>query len=303
MERTVTGDLNRIALFVRVAEAGGVTAAAKRMKLPKSSVSRNLTQLESELGVELVVRGTRRFRLTPSGQAFFEAVATQIEAVEVARDDVRKETRDPRGLVRILAPAPFARWVLAPLITKFVHRYPRVRIELSVGASDDPVKAGFDLAIVIGHLEDSSARIRSLGAVDCGLFASETYLRERGTPKKPVDLENHDCILLRRTKDDRWTLTSQKGSSSARVDGPIRVDDESAAISIAVANGGIVVLPLHFRATDPTAASLTRVLPEHILRGEAAKLVYAASRHVPSRISLVCDAILETATTRCPTVS
>ncbi len=296
----MNGDLNRVALFVRVAEAGGVTAAAKKLKLPKSSVSRNLTQLEAELGVELVVRGTRQFELTGPGQSFFDAVAGQIGAVIAAREDVRKETEEPRGLVRVSAPPPFAQWVLAPVITRFVRRHPRVRVDLCMSTSIDPLHEGFDLGIVIGKLRDSSAKVRSLGAVDCGVFASPGYLRERGKPRRPADLQKHACILMRGSMGDSWTFESKSGPVTIDVAGPIRVDDESTAIGVAIADGGLVVLPLHYPANNEPSGRLERVLPDHVVKGPRAQLVYAASRHVPSRIGLLADAIMEAVSTTCP---
>src|SRR4051812_5467781 len=106
-------DFNRVAMFVRIAEAGGGTAAAARLKLPKSSVSRSLTQLEGELGVELVVRGSRRFRLTDPGRAFYDAAAKGIGTVEVARDEVRDDKSTPQGLVRVAVPPTLARCLVA----------------------------------------------------------------------------------------------------------------------------------------------------------------------------------------------
>ena len=140
-----------------------------------------------------------------------------------------------------------------------------------------------------------------MGAVECALFASPAYLGDRGTPKRPADLAKHDCIRLRGIDDQRWSLMGRDGTSTQRVSGPIVVDDETTAIAIAAADGGIVVLPVHYQSSDPTASNLVRVLPEYRVRGARAQLVYASSRHTPSRISLLCDAILEHATGNCPT--
>src|SRR3954468_16788092 len=103
-------DFNRVAMFVHIAEAGGVTAAAAKTKLPKSSISRALSQLESELGVELVVRGSRRFRLSEAGQTFFEAASKGIGAVESAREEIAGGQETVRGHVRIAAPPTFGTW-------------------------------------------------------------------------------------------------------------------------------------------------------------------------------------------------
>ena len=297
-------DFNRVAMFVHITEAGGVTAAAAKLKLPKSSVSRGLTQLEGELGVQLVVRGSRTFRLTDAGRAFFDAASKGIAAVEDARDDVRNDNTVPHGLIRLAAPPTFGTWLLAPLIARFVRDYPNVQIDLCLtGRQIDPARDGFDLVVSTGKLADSSAMVRSLGTVDGGVFGSAAYLRERGTPRRPSDLAKHECILSRSPgQKDRWSLTSSTGASVVVVvDGHIRVDDPFTAIATASADGGLVVLPVHFPSAGPAASPLVRVLPEYVVRGETAQLVYPAARHVPLRVSLLCDAIVKAATTSCPT--
>lgn len=295
-------DFNRVAMFVQIAEAGGVSAAAARSKLPKSSVSRALTQLEGELGVELVVRGSRSFRLSDAGRSFFDAAAKGIAAVRGARDDVRTDKTVPHGLVRIAAPPTLGTWLLAPLVARFVREHPQVQIDLCLtGRQIDPARDGFDLAVSTGKLADSSAMVRSLGTVDGGIFGSAAYLRERGAPRRPGDLAKHECILNRSPgQKDRWSLTGPLGTSVVTVDGHIRVDDLFTAIATAEADGGLVVLPVHLPTTGPGAGNLVRVLPEYVVRGETAQLVYPAARHVPLRVSLLCDAIVKAATTSCP---
>lgn len=296
-------DFNRVAMFVHIAEAGGVSAAAAKLKLPKSSVSRGLTQLEGELGVELVVRGSRRFRLTDAGLSFFEAASRGIAAVEDARDELRNEKTLPHGIVRIAAPPTLGAWLLAPIIARFVRQYPKVQVDLSVtGRQVDPVRDGFDLVLSTGKLADSSSKVRSLGTADGGVFGSAAYLRERGTPQRPSDLAKHECILYRSTgKKGRWALVGRHGTNVMSVDGHVRVDDVFTATAVAAANGGLAVLPVHSPGTDPAAGALVRVLPDYVVRGESAQLVYPASRHLPLRVSLLCEAIVATASATCPT--
>src|SRR3954468_16049531 len=149
-------DFNRVAMFVHISEAGGVTAAAEKTKLPKSSISRGLSQLESELGVELVVRGSRGFRLSEAGQVFFDAASKGIQAVESAREEIRGGQETARGLIRIAAPPTMGTWFLAPVIARFVREHPEVQVDLSVGGrSTDAVREGFDLALHVGKLADS----------------------------------------------------------------------------------------------------------------------------------------------------
>jgi len=295
-------DLNRVATFVQIATAGGVTAAAAKLKIPKSSVSRALTQLEAELGAELVVRSSRRFRLTDVGQTFFEAASRGIETVTEAREEIRREKAAPRGLVRIAAAPNVAMAVVAPTIAQFVRQYPEVHVELSVtGKQVDPVRDGFDIVVSTRKLVDSSAKVRTMATVEGGIFASPTYLRERGTPRRPSDLARHDCILREGSgKKDRWELVGPRGPIVVAVDGHLRVDDLFAAAAAAAAHAGLVLLPLHMGQLEAGAEALERVLSDHVARGEAFHVVYPASRHVPARVTMLCDAILSFAKSRCP---
>lgn len=294
-------DLNRVAVFVRIAEAKGVSAAAARAKLPKSSVSRALTQLEDELGTLLIVRRSKGFQLTEAGQAFYEAAAKAIAAVHDARAELRSDGAAPRGSVRVAAPPGFATLVASPVIVAFVREYPAVDVELCVTAARvDPLRDGFDIVIGFGPLDDSSARVRRMGAMDAGIFGSRAYLAERGIPRRPSDLAKHDCVLQTRTSPKtRWSLRGPAGVAEIVVRGRIAVDDPFSACAVAASGGGLVVLPLHMVANEPSATSLQRVLRDWVIPGEPAQIVYAASRHVPLRVSMLCDALVATMQTTC----
>lgn len=295
-------DLNKAATFVRIVEAGGVTAAATKLKLPKSSVSRRLTQLEHDLGAQLVLRSSREFRLTDAGRAFFEAASRGIAALEEASDDIRAQQHGPRGLVRLVAPPDLGMSLVAP-IARVAREHPGLQIELSLSSRQaDPIRDGFDLAVCVGKLSDSSLIVRPLGTVDAGIFASAAYLAARGTPRAPADLAAHDCVLHRAAgKKARWELTGPAGATSVEVSGQLRVDDRFAAATALMADAGLGVLPLHLLASwGPDPQALVRVLEDHVVRGEPAQIVYPASRHVPRRVSLVCEALLAAVTTQCP---
>ncbi|MBS2020246.1 MAG: LysR family transcriptional regulator [Deltaproteobacteria bacterium] len=323
-------DLNRVAIFVQIAQTGGVSAAAAKMKLPKSSVSRGLSLLESELGVELVARSSRSLRLTDAGRAFFDAASKGIAAVDEAREALRSDKGAPRGTVRVAAPPGFATFLVAPVIARFVREHRGVEVDLVVtGQRLDPVRDGFDVVLALGKLDDSSSKTRALGSVDTGAFASPDYLRARGTPKRPVDLAKHDCILQRANgKRERWsfhpantgkTSNGARGTNGAHADpsqagrvkthpetvvsvtGPLRVDDLTTAAASAVAGAGIALLPLHMAAKHPAAAGLVRVLPEWLAEGDPAQLVFPASPHLPLAVRMLCDAFLAAAGSTCPT--
>jgi DNA-binding transcriptional LysR family regulator len=156
------------------------------------------------------------------------------------------------------------------------------------------VRDGFDLVVATGKLADSSSKVRSLATLDAGVFASPAYLRDFGTPRRPNELAKHDCILRAPVtgRKDRWRLTGPRGTVVVPVDGHIRVDDLMGAVAAAAAGGGLALLPLKLNATEPSIKALERVLPEYLVRGEAAQLVYPAQRHVPLHVTLLCDAIV-----------
>lgn len=288
-------DLNRVAMFVRIAEAKGVGAAAARAKLPKSSMSRALTQLEDDLGVELLVRGKKGFQLTDAGQTFYEAAAKGLAFVHEAREELAPEGRELRGSLRVAAPPGFASVIMTPVIVEFVRRHPGVDIELSVTAARvDPIRDGFDVVFAIGTLADSSARIRRFATMDAGVFASEAHLAEHGTPRRPAELAHHECIIQTRSSPkSTWSLRSASGpTTNVAIRGRIAVDDQFSAIAAAVAGAGLVVLPVHMVSHDPSARTLRRVLPDWIVPGESAQIVYAASRHVPLRVTMFCEALM-----------
>lgn len=288
-------------MFVQIATAGGVTAAATQLKVPKSTVSRSLSQLEAELGVELVVRTSRQFRLTDAGRSFFRAASKGIAKVDGARDELRRDSASPQGVVRIAAPANIATTMLPSLLTRFVRLHPRVAIDLQVTAQQvHPVRDGFDLVFATGKLADSSAKVRSIGAMESGVFATAKYLEAFGTPRRPGDLAKHDCILRSPAgKKDRWRLTGPKGAVVVAVDGHIRVDDLVGAMAMASAHAGLAVLPLRLPVFERRFEHLRRVLPEYVVRGDAMYLVYAAQRHTPLHVAMLRDTILEETRTSC----
>jgi DNA-binding transcriptional LysR family regulator len=294
-------DFNRVAMFVAIVDAGGVSAAAAKTRLPKSSVSRGLTQLEAELGVDLIVRGGRGFQLTDAGQAFHETAARAVASVNDARDDVQLDRTRARGVLRIAAPPSFGAWVVAPLVARFARAHPEVEVELSAtGLAVDLGRDGFDVVVGTGKREDSSAKVRSLGSVDGGVFASASYLRGRSAPSRPAELTLHECILQRSDgRRGRWVLTGPAGAVEVDVKGRVRVDDVFTALNCAIEGGGLVVLPLHLVAREPAAAALTRALPDYAVRGEPAYVLYSGATHVPLRTRLFVDMLVEATTRTC----
>ncbi|HEU4404414.1 MAG TPA: LysR family transcriptional regulator [Polyangiaceae bacterium] len=190
-------DLNNLRAFVDVVERGGVRDAARASGVPKSTLSRRLATLETQLGTRLINRTTRRLRLTEGGRLLFERCAPALAAVGEAAAAVDELQREPRGLLRVSAPPTFGQLFLGELAAEFLERYADVR--LAIDLSDrhvDVVAEGYDVALRSGAaLADSSLVRRDLGATGVRCLASPRYLEARGEPRTPRDLERHECLL------------------------------------------------------------------------------------------------------------
>jgi DNA-binding transcriptional LysR family regulator len=285
-------NLNRVAVFARVVEAGGFTAAANALGVPKSSASRSVRQLEDALGVRLLQRTTRRLRLTGAGQAYYERVASALAGLDEARAAALEAQDVPRGVVRLAAPSEWGSWLLTPVVARFVARYPEIRLDVSLTNRDvDLVREGFDLAVRLGKLKDSSLIVRTVGALAGGLFAAQSYVDRRGIPSAITDLAMHDIVGYRKEGGvARLQLDGPDGAEHVVVNGPV-VTDDLGFVHEAVRLGlGIGLLPVsgctaHF--------GLVRVLPQYAKVGLVCSVVYPSSRYVPLRVALFRDALVQ----------
>ena len=292
-------DLNRIAVFAEVVSAGSFSAGARALGIPKSSASRSVSHLEDALGVRLLERTTRRLRLTEAGREYYERVASALSGLNEARAAVMELQDTPKGTVRMAAPAAWGSWLLAPLIAQFVQTYPEIHIDLSLTDGEvDLVRDGFDLALRMGRLEDSSLIVRTIGSVDRGLFASTTYLERRGMPQRLADLALHDVIAFRGDgHGERLRLQGPDGIESIAVRGRVETDAFSFVFESVRLGVGIGLLPLGGCVTH---MRLSRVLPELIEPGYPVSIVHPSSRHLPQRVRLLRDALIALFTTEKP---
>jgi len=284
-------ELGLVAVFVRVVELEGFTAAANALGLPKSSVSRSVAQLEESLGVRLLQRTSRKLSLTDAGRAFYDRVREPLCGVLDAMNDASESQRQPSGVIRLSAPPDLGSAMLAPPITEFVRKHPQIRVELSLtNRMVDLVAERFDLALrATPRLEDSSLVARKiLGGVG-GLFAAPSYLKRRGKPRTLAEVEGHDCVLFR-AHDGRaiWRLQGPHGAEQVEVRGAISADDLGFVRRAVVAGAGIAFLP----GTPLPDDELVRVLPDHCAEGGALYVVMPSGRHVPARVALLRDFLI-----------
>jgi len=291
-------DLNQVGVFVRVVEKRGFTAAAQALGLPKSSVSRAVSRLETALGVRLLQRTTRRLHLTEAGAAFYDRASRALTDLSEARDAAGEQQDAPRGVVRVTAPVDLGVEFLAEIVARFARRFPEIRVEMNLTSRRvDLVEEGFDLALRAGRLSDSSLVARKLGTIEARLVASPAYLRRRGTPRSVDDLAAHECVLFRgREGAAEWPLIGPDGPTRVEVRGAIDADDISFLRRAVLAGAGIALLPWVMCARDVHAGKLTRVLPEHASRGSQLHLVYPSSRQVPRRVAVFRDFVVESMT-------
>jgi molybdate transport repressor ModE-like protein len=292
-------DLNRVAIFAQVASAGSFSAGARALGIPKSSASRAVKQLEDALGVRLLERTTRRLRLTEAGREYYERVAVALSGLDEAQAAVMDLQDTPKGTVRIAAPAAWGSWLLAPLVAHVLQTYPEIHIDLSLTDGDvDLVRDGFDLALRMGRLEDSSLIVRTVGSIDRALFASAAYLERRGTPHQLADLARHDIVVFRGDgHGDRLRLQGPDGIESVAVRGRVETDAQSFVFESVRLGLGIGLLPLGMCVEH---MKLVRVLPEFLEPGYTCSIVYPSSRHLPQRVRLLRDALIEMFATQKP---
>ena len=288
-------DLEEVAAFLRVAEAGSFTAASRRLALPKSTVSRRVARLEEKLGVQLLHRTTRSLALTEAGAVFHERAARALAGLEEATLAVRETQETPRGHLRVTAPYNMAE-ALGPLVVAFVGRQPGVTVELLLTDERlDLVADNIDLALRgASALPDSSLVARRLATMKFLLLASPGYLRKHGRPRTPAELGEHPLLVMRTTGGrTRLKLHGPGGDEEVAVRTGIAANDFALLRSAALAGAGIAVLPDAPAAAQVRAGKLVRVLPEYTAGEGGLFVVHPASRLLPAKARAFRDFVLE----------
>jgi DNA-binding transcriptional LysR family regulator len=288
-------DLNRVAIFVRVVDERGFTAAAKVLGLPKSSVSRAVSLLEQDLGVRLLQRSARNVSLTEAGTVFYEGVSQSFTAIQEAAAAVMELEAGLRGPIRITAPADAGVWVLASAVARFGRLHPGVHVDVVLtGRIVDLIEEGFDLALRAGPMRDSSLIARKIGTAATALYASSRYLARHGAPTQLAELAKHRCVLFRATRGRAtWTLTGPNGPESVEVSGPLSADDFSFVQRTLQSGAGVGFLPVFIGDREVARGRLSRVLPDHLVPGAPLHLVYPSTQHIPRRVAVLRDFLVE----------
>jgi LysR family transcriptional regulator AphB len=293
----ITMDLNDIAVFEKVVSEGSLTAAAARLNQPKSSVSRSLSRLESDLGVRLLQRTTRKLHLTDAGQLFFDRARRVLSELRDVEQALTQMQESPRGNLRITMPVEIGMKFMGRVVAEFMLRYPDVSIEVELsGRMVNLVEEGFDLALRIGEFRDSSLVARRLGNLSGHFYASPAYLGRYGAPKKPADLSAHEVILFMQPKENtvqlfRQSLREERQGEGCKltVTGRLTVNNASMACEAAVSGMGLALMPAFLCAEAVAAGQLIQVLPEYRVCHGGLYAMYPSREHMPVALRTFLD--------------
>jgi DNA-binding transcriptional LysR family regulator len=282
-------DLNEILVFARVVQAGSFTTAAAQLGMPKSTVSRKVSELEERLKSRLLQRTTRKLSLTDVGRTYYDYCARIVAEVEDAERAVSTLQDTPRGQLRVTAPTNAA--FLAPIVSDYLKRYPEVQLELfCTGRTVDLVEERFDLGIRAGGLADSTLIARSLGRVGWFLVATPAYLKKRGRPRSPEDLRKHDYLFFGAGPGGA-VLRLENGDQSVQLALTPRmtVSDNDVLHAVAAAGLGVALLPAFLCVADLRAHRLERVLREWTSPSTPVHVVYPSTRHLSPKVKSFVD--------------
>ena len=289
MERAVSHDLNRALAFVRVVEAGSFSGAAAALGLPTSSVSRSVAKLEEAMGVQLLLRTTRRLSLTDAGRSYYERARDAVVALSEAHTLATDAAMEPHGLVRVAAPLEMA-GPMATVIAEFTARWPKIQLDVTFASrGEELVGDTVDVALVAGPLTDSSLITRKLGSTIFRVFAAPSYLEQHGTPRSLAALAQHHAVLYRGEGGRAtWELTDGQRTDTVVVHGRVSCDQMSFALEAAIAGLGVAHVPEYFAESAVRAGRLRHILPQYHSEGALRSLVLPA-RHQPTRVTLLRD--------------
>lgn len=286
-----------IGLFLRVLDLGSISAAARSLDISVAVASQRLQRLERDLGVRLLHRTTRRLHATPEGAVLAEQGRALVDDLEALSSSLRQAGTGITGTLRLTTSASFGRQYVSPLLTEFLRRYPGINV--SVNLTDhvlDLVSSGFDLAIRIGTLDDSTLVARKLADNRRLLCASPDYLREHGTPKTPEDLVRHQCLVLvgAQGRADVWRFDDGRGGeTSVRVRGRVEANTGELLADAALAGFGIAMHSTWHVCEDLRAGRLVQVLADHPIAVSGIYAVMPQRRLVPPRVRAFVDFLAE----------
>ena len=284
-------DLRAVETYVAVVEAGGITAAARRLRLMPSTVSKRISDLEARAALRLLHRTTRRISVTDIGRRFYDQCVHLLEGAEQAEAELQDDAGDIGGRIRVAAPVIFAQRQMAPLLPSFLMSHPRIHLELVASARTvNLVGEGFDLSIRLMSRDDVGANGRVLTPNRRVCCASPAYLARFGEPNRPHDLVHHACLMaLSLGRGTTWQFKGKRGVESVRVSGPLAADSAQTLAEAARQGLGVAMLGTFVVGDDLRAGSLREILRRDMLQRSVFAAIFPDRGAVPRRVMLLID--------------
>lgn len=259
--------LESLRVFTRVVELGSITSGGRDLRLTPAVASKRIKELEKHLGVRLFNRTTRSLTPTEVGKVFYDYAVKALESIEDAEAAVATFSDTPRGVIRVTAPLGAGRRIIAPLVPRFVEKFPATEVHMRLSDRKvDILSDGLDVAFFIGTPQDSNLKLRKISDCPRVLCAAPEYLKKRGTPKTPDDLlsDEHNCLLLRypRSPEYYWVLQTPAGPRKLQVAGKMDADHGDVLTDWALAGHGIVNKPRFDVAQHLESGRLVEILKE-----------------------------------------
>jgi DNA-binding transcriptional LysR family regulator len=292
------GVVHGMSVFSKVVQAGSLSAAARELGVSTAVVSRTLSALEARLGVRLINRTTRSLHLTDEGASYYETCQRILAEIEEADAAVTARRVEPQGVLKVALPASFGHQHIAPLIPRFAERYPKIELALSLSdRSINLIEEGFDLAVRIAELKDSSLAARKLAPNRRVVCASPAYLRRHGEPKTPQDLAKHNCLVA--TWEHGFAMTWEYKNpagkrGSVRVTGRYACDNWEVLREWAIAGLGVALKSTWDVRRQLEDGSLVALLPGYDFATDVGiYAVYPHRRHLPAKTRVFIDFLAE----------
>jgi LysR family transcriptional regulator, transcriptional activator for dmlA len=281
-------NLDGVNIFVAVAEAGTFSAAAARLQIPVSTISRALTRLEKNLDLSLMRRSPRGLALTDAGKEYLVFCKRALRVLGEGRELVDAHRGSPTGVLRIACPITMARDAIAPLMGRFIETFPDLRVDLETYSSefDQEPKQNVDVFFKVRSPKDSSRRIRCYPGVVRALFANHKYVQTVGAPAEPADLVSHRCI-----GSGRWTLSKRREVVTPNLTFHLLTDDPVVHRQVVLDGGGIAMLPLYMALESAVTKRLVPILPGWQPKPVVPCALYSDSSRLTPKVEVFLDFI------------
>lgn len=281
-------------IFVRAVSAGSLSAAGRHLGISPAMATKHVDALEAHLGVKLLHRTTRRLSLTEAGSDYLEACLRILPEIEEAEASAASQRIEARGLLRMNVPLTFGSHYIAPLVPAFSQRHPAVRVELGLNDSQvDLIDGGWDMAVRIGRLADSTLQARRLADCPLVVCAAPAYLDERGVPRKVADLAQHNCLSYTLSQSKDWAF-GRDGNARVTVSGDLLANNGSALVAAAVGGQGIIYQPQFIVAGALRRGELVVLeLDKPAMDVGGIHLLYLPDRRPPAKVRVMADYLIE----------